>query len=426
MKAIGLLGLLATISAPTVFANNLTISDFFPAGGPEMTASPVSCGQVSNQAYLQAGTISVSSTGDFEIADSGNLLGFTGTGQGIVDIVINIYENSFDPADPGLNRIAIIDEGSTATLESGKNYLLVIQAYCENISGVFGIVLRGSGTITGAGFESDSHTIGQHAPSDPTATFPDGIGTHGYDLSSLVSVPSTGIYYFGEVGLNFNADVTLLAYENSFDPNNTGTNLAGWVSQTGSLSLSKDKLYVFVAVDANDLEGNWQYTLFPPGPARFNESMKGAWITPGVDGAGVMMEIGSKSGVLFFAWFTFPDAPVVQLASKTPMNPEPSADIGSSDQRWLTGFGPIHALSSTVDIRYENTTGGIFNATLPKPVTDSNYGFGTAQVTDCNNINISYDLPGGVVGTASMIRALNDGVNDCLEAVNADPIVQSQ
>ena len=40
----------------------------------------------------------------YEVTDAGNLLGFTGTGQGIVDIVISIYEDSFNPLDPEANR----------------------------------------------------------------------------------------------------------------------------------------------------------------------------------------------------------------------------------------------------------------------------------------------------------------------------------
>ncbi len=424
-------GLLVVVGAQSVFANNITISDFFSEDGLEMAASPVSCGEVENQIYLETGTVTVSSTGDYELADAGNLLGFSGTGQGIVDIVINIYEDSFSPADPGFNRIAIIDEGAAVTLESGKNYVLVLQPWCENISGVFGIVIRGSGIISGAGFNSAAFTSGQHELSDASADFPMGIGLHAYDVSGPVTVPQTGIYYFGEVGVNFNAGITLLAFEESFNPNDTSANLVGSASLVGPLSLSSDKIYVFVTVDTDDLAGNWQYALFPPGPVRFNESMKGAWVTPGVDGSGVMMEVGLQSGVLFFAWFTFPDAPLSMLATKSAPTlssvSEISAnvDIGSTDQRWLTGFGPIHLDSSIVDIKYENTTGGIFNAVTPKPTTDSNYGFGTAEVTGCNNITITYDLPGGVQGTAPMVRALSDGLTDCLESINAAPIVQT-
>jgi len=396
-----------------------------------MDASPVSCGQFVTQPYMEAGTITVSSSGNYEIADAGNLLGFTGIVQGVSDIVINIYDGSFDPLNTSLNRVSSVDEGNSIPLDAGKSYLLVIQPFCEHSGGAFGIIIRGDGTVAGAGFASDAHTSGQHAISDGSATFPDEIGTHVYDTSPPITVSRTGLYYFGEVGANFNAGITLLAYEGSFNPNSTSTNLIGSVSTAGSFSLSRDKAYVFVAVDQDDLLGNWQYTLFPPGDARFNESMKGAWVTPGVDGSGIMMEVGTQSGILFFAWFTFPEAPVVANTQKTGTTPSSNsatsvnAAIGSSDQRWLTGFGPIHADSSLVDIKYENTTGGIFNSTTPKPTTDSNYGFGTAEVFDCNNITVSYDLPDGLQGTADMIRALGDGTTDCLQMVDAAPIMQS-
>jgi len=422
--------LLAFITAP-ILANNITISDYFPAGGPVMDASPVSCRQFVTQPYMEAGTISVSSSGNYEIADAGNLLGFTGIGQGVSDIVINIYDGNFDPQNTSLNRVSSIDEGNSIPLEAGNSYLLVIQPYCEHSGGAFGIVIRGSGSVAGVGFSSDAHTSGQHEISDGSATFPDEIGAHVYDASLPITVSRTGLYYFGEVGANFNASITLLVYEELFDPNNTNTNLIGSVSTAGSFSLSRDKAYVFVAVDQDDLLGNWQYTLFPPGEVRFNKSMKGLWVTPGVDASGILMEVATKAGTLFFAWFTYWDAPVVANSSKTGITPssvsEASANaaVGSSDQRWLTGFGPIHPDSSVVDIKYENSTGGIFNSTTPKPTTDSNYGFGTAEVFDCNNIMITYDLPGGLQGSMDMVRLIRDGITDCLQMVDAAPITQT-
>ena len=422
--------LLAFITTP-VLANNITISDYFPAGGPVMDASPVSCRQFVTQPYMEVGTISVSSSGNYEIADAGNLLGFMGIGQGVSDIVINIYDGNFDPQNTSLNRVSSIDEGNSIPLETDKSYLLVIQPYCEHPGGVFGIVIRGSGSVAGIGFSSDAHTSGQHEISDDSATFPDEIGTHVYDASPPKTVSRTGLYYFGEVGANFNAGITLLVYEELFDPINTNTNFIGSVSTVGSFSLSRDKAYVFVAVDQDDLLGNWQYTLFPPGEVRFNKSMKGLWVTPGVEGSGILMEVATKAGTLFFAWFTFSDEPVVANSSKTGITPSnvsvasANADVGSSDQRWLTGFGPIHPDSSVVDIKYENTTGGVFNSTTPKPATDSNYGFGTAEVFDCNNIMISYDLPGGLQGRMDMVRIVRDSITDCMQMVDAAPITQT-
>ena len=407
--------LLAFITTP-ILANNITISDYFPAGGPEMDASPVSCGQFETQPYMEAGTISVSASGNYEIADAGNLLGFTGIGQGVSDIAINIYDGNFDPQNTSLNRVSSIDEGNSIPLETGKSYLLVIQPYCEHSGGAFGIVIRGSGSVAGVGFSSDAHTSGQHEISDGSATFPDEIGTHVYDASPPITVSRTGLYYFGEVGANFNASITLLVYEEFFDPNNTNTNFIGSVSSAGSFSLTRDTAYVFVSVDQDDLLGNWQYTLFPPGEVRFNKSMKGSWATPGVEGSGILMEVATKAGILFFAWFTFSDVPADASAN---------AAVGSSDQRWLTAFGPIHPDSSVVDIKYENSTGGIFNSTTPKPTTDSNYGFGTAEVFDCNNIMISYDLPDGLQGSMDMVRVVGDGITDCMQMVDAAPITQT-
>lgn len=417
--------LLFLLVSPSVIADNLTISDTYTSGGPEMSASPLSCDGVADQAYLQVATLAVSADGDYEIADAGNLLGFTESGQGVVDVVVSIYEDSFDPGNAATNRVATIDEGQLTPLETGRSYLLVIQPYCEDISGVFAIVVRGSGTISGAGFNSDTFTHGQHSPADDVADFPQGIGMHAYDVSAPVQVPESGLYYFGDVGVYFNADLALLAYEGSFNPGNTSANLAGVATFSGNLNLDKNKTYVFVTVDLLDLEGNWQYVLFPPGEMRFNQTLKGSWVTPGVSGSGILMEIFPQSGILFFAWFTFPDVLPTITLEKNKISPQATvgtvqnADLGSSDQRWLTGFGAIPADSNTMNIRYENTSGGVFNQTTPVPTTDSNYGVGTVTVTDCSNLEVTYDLTTGIVGMAPMVRITADALVPCLESVNA-------
>ena len=141
-------------------------------------------------------------------------------------------------------------------------------------------------------------------------------------------------------------------------------------------------------------------------------------MTPGVDGAGVMMEVATDTGLLFFAWFTFPGAQAM-LHSDDGIRAEA---VGSDDQRWLTGFGAIQAGSSVVNITYENTTGGIFNAETPKPATDSNYGTGSAEIIDCSNIVLDFNLPDGVSGSAAMVRAIPDGLQDCLKSVDAAPL----
>jgi len=415
---------LALFVAAPALAGNITISDYFDGDGPAMQASPAGCGMLASQAFLQAGSVSVSFTDTYEIADAGNLLGFTGIGRGIVDVVINVYEGSFDPANPALNRVGAIDEGEALTLVAGQSYIIVIQPFCENHSGVFAVVIRGFGTISGAGFASAAHTVGQHGPGDPVAAFPLGIGSHHYDISGPWQAVRTGIHYFGEVGINFDAPIALLAYEGAFDPADTSANLAGEASFVGGFQFEEGKTYTFVAVDENDLAGEWQYVLFPPGPAGFNATLRGAWVTPGVDGSGVLLELGADTGIAFLAWFTFPEAVSAQ-AQNMPESADGAraeAAVGSEDQRWLTGFGAVPASGGTLDIKFENTTGGRFNAPTPKPVTDSNYGSGSLELLDCDHLVIHYELPGGVAGSAPMQRAIADNTRECLDSVPAAPV----
>jgi len=392
-----------------------------------MDASPLSCTEVTSQAYQVIGTISVDSTGVYELADGGNLLGFNDIGQGIMDLVISVYEGEFDPLEPAVNRVITIDEGEGVALDAGTEYILVLQPYCENESGVFAVVVRGPGLISGPGFISAARTFGTHTAGDETANFP-GIGTHVFDASAPYQAPATGLYHLGEIGLYFNAGIRLFVYRGSFNPEDTALNLVDDVDFAGSLFLEANQDYVFVAVDQDDLLGAWQYLFFPPGQVYFNASIRGAWVTPGVEGAGIMVELGEETGVLFFAWFTFPESAQALAAAREEWltaatgGSQGKTSVGSTDQRWLTAFGAIPPQGNFMSISYENTTGGAFDQTSPIPTTNSAYGTGTVELIGCSQMEVTYDLPGGVSGSAQMYRIIPDGELECYRSTPAGPV----
>jgi hypothetical protein len=421
----GLLLLLSILTAAQAMAGNRTIGGYFDGTESTMAANPVACDNVS-KGFQEVGTIQVSTSGTYEVSDAGNFLSFDHPNNGVADIVVLFYAGSFSSASPATNRVGVVDEGDGVALTAGTTYVVVVQHWCVELVGAFALVIRGPGDITGAGFNSLAYTFGQHRNTDMSANFPL-IGTHRYDASEPVSIFRSGNYWFGEVGLYFSASTALFVYEGTFDPNNTSANLVDVLEFAGFVTLEQGKKYVFVSVDLFDDFGDWQFALFPPGSMIFNPGMSGAWVTSGVGSQGILMEVFGDIGILFFAWFTFPDAVAVVTTDRNPVTTEaapgiqPENHLGSTDQRWLTASGLVPDDSNFMNVSYENSTGGAFDSPVPVATTDSNYGTGWIEAFSCNHIQINYDLPGGIAGTTDFRRILGDGLPYCYSFIKAAP-----
>jgi hypothetical protein len=411
-------------------ANNITISGAFEGNEPTMAADPEGCDS-SAKRYREIGTIQVSSNGFYNIIDAGNDFPFFGTGGSIADVVIAVYQGSFSAAAPATNRIASVDVSEQVSLTTGTSYVLVAQHWCEEIVGAYAAVIDGPGNVSGAGFSSFGYTRGEFLGGSPTADFGE-LGQHRYEQTGPVNVFRSGRYFFGDIGPALNGTfIVLRVYENSFNPANTSTNLVAETpfSPTAEVTLETGKDYIFVAIDVVDNVDRWQFVLFPPGNLTFNPGMNGAWGTPGVSGAGILMEVFPDTGILFFAWFTYPDQIAVskaELAGSAESDvgkTTPLAHLGADDQRWITGFGALpNDGSNFMNIAYENSTGGAFDQENPVPSTDSGYGTGWIELFDCNRFALNYSLPGGLSGTTDMTRLAPDGEDYCFSFVKAAPI----
>lgn len=420
----------AMCAGTSALANNVTISGAFEGNEPTMAANPESC-DGSAKRYREMGTIQVSSNGNYDVVDAGNDFSLDGTGGSIADIVIAVYQGSFSAASPADNRIASVDVSDEVSLTAGTSYVLVAQHWCDEIVGAYAAVIDGPGDVTGAGFSSFGYTRGEFSFLSPTADF-GSLGEHAYHESQPVSVFRSGHYYFGDLGLD-GSFIVLRVYEGSFNPANTSTNLVAetpvWFFTTDQFTLEAGKQYVFVAINVTDFGDRWQFVLFPPGNTTFNPGLNGAWGTTGVSGAGVMMEVFPNTGLLFFAWFTYPDALVVNRAEngKTEASDDGTiklqGHLGAEDQRWITGFGALpNDGNNFMNIAYENSTGGAFDQTNPVPSTDSGYGTGWIELFDCSHFALNYSLPGGLSGTTDMYRLAPDGLNYCYSFIKAAPI----
>lgn len=421
--------ILLVIFAPAVLANNVTISGAFDGTESTMAADPASCDGTPKR-YRQIGSITVSASGNYEVVDAGNNFFFTTPAGGIADAVVMLYTSSFNAASPATNRLASIDDGGTVALASGTTYIVVVQHWCVEMNGPYAVIIDGAGTISGAGFTSFAYTVGEFLGGSPTADFP-GLGVRRYVASAPTNIFRPGTYYFGDLGGEINGNyMQLRIYQNAFDPNNPALNLVANTEDalTAGVSLKTGVSYIFVAIDLFESVDRFQFVLFPPGPFVFNPGLNAAWVADGVGSQGIFMEVFPSFNIVFFAHFTFVDAPLVQADGGA----RPESDqggktsvqthLGSDDQIWLTAFGTYADNSNTVNLKYENSTGGRFNSTLPVAVTDSNYGTGYIEGFSCERLLINWTLPGGIIDTREYVRLLPDGLAYCESFLGAAPV----
>jgi hypothetical protein len=132
-----------------------------------------------------------------------------------------------------------------------------------------------------------------------------------------------------------------------------------------------------------------------------NAGLNDAWVNQEALYQGIFLTVFPDLQLMFAAWFTFD--------SQASGN---QATLGGPDQRWLTALGSYSGTSASLKV--ENTTGGLFNALNPTPTQDTDYGTLDIDFADCNNLTVTFDLPGaGESGQFNMSRALNDNVGLC-------------
>jgi hypothetical protein len=396
-----------------------------------MAASPAGCDGTAKR-FRQAGTFQVSVSGTYRVADAGNNFPYFGVDADIADVVVVIYAGSFSSASPATNRVASIDEGDQVALSAGISYIVVVQHWCSEIVGPYAVIIEGPGEITGAGFDSLGYTYGEFLPGAPTADFP-GVGEVRYVEAGPITVPRSGNYFFGDTGpLLGSGSLRLYVYAGAFNPADPAANLvtASTFSPTSTIALQSGVNYIFVAADVFNELNLYQFVLFPPGPFTFNPGLNGAWVADGVEAQGIFMEVFPSVGILFFAHFTFTDQVAVAQADKDRITTQSDGDggtrpqnhVGAPEQIWLTAYGNIPEGENFMNLKYENSTGGAFNAEEPQATTDTNYGTGWIEGFGCNHILINWTLPGGVMDTRDYHRLLNDGVPHCQSFIKAAPI----
>ncbi|MBT8061321.1 MAG: hypothetical protein KJO85_01475, partial [Gammaproteobacteria bacterium] len=211
--------LVLALHSPMLAADNRTISGAFSGDEAAMAASPSSCDDDAKK-FLEAGTIQVSASDTYTVVDAGNDFQFFGPESSIADIVVILYEGSFDSDNPATNRVAVVDVGAGVALNTGTDYVVVVQHWCEEIVGAWAAVIDGPGSVSGAGFASLAYTQGEFLEAGDTAAFGE-LGVHRYEATDPVILPRGGNFFFADVGPQLNGSfISLWVYQNSFDPDN--------------------------------------------------------------------------------------------------------------------------------------------------------------------------------------------------------------
>lgn len=420
--------LLLAAASTSALAGNRTFTGVFDGSEDTMPSTLASCASDGSQSlgYLVGGTFQVDTSGAYRVADAGNV-GFGGFG-GIQDASVILYEGSFDPNNPASNRIASVDISNNAVtnepdvgLDSGTDYILVIQHWCASTEGAgpWGAVIEGPGSFSGAGFPSGSGTFGNWSNVTDTTRF--GVGQAGnairkYVVSRTFSPETTGQYAFVDVSDLYQAPpAAILVYEGAFDPDNPASGFIEDLGFAGILQLESDKSYSVVLIDAFEANDRFQSVVFAAGVPGMGTHLNGSWYDRATSGQGMLLDYapGTAGGFLFLAWFTFdtPDDSGVQ-------------SLGDSSQRWLTasGIGPLK--STGMDIMFANTTGGVFNERAAAQATNGEYGVGSMTIDDCAFITLDFELPDGNDGSVTLQRGLMSETERCYEETGVGPLIR--
>ena len=405
LKQVALISILALFPL-SALALNSVISGIFDGSEPRIAPLPGTCGGTEPLGYQEVGVFQVSESGDYTMSDPYNLIG--------VDISANVYENNFDPDNPGNNLVTPdgVDSSEQVDLIAGVNYVLVVQLWCGNPDrvwvnrqGAWAVTYSGPGAVTSANrVNIPEWTEGVFAPDDPTSN--SACGNSQYQQTGPVRVSAPGTYYYSDVSLNFvnfGVDMCLQIYTAPFDPANPNANRIFFEDDEGSVELQAGTDYYFVAQPLQTAaDGEFFYIFAPPAPFTITYAMSGSWYYPPTTGQGFLIDVFDTQNLMFLAWFTFD--------LERPPADTPSL-IGDPGHRWMTAVGPFTGDSADLDITW--SSGMIFDSETP-PVENETDGTMTVEFDNCFTGTVSYDLgESGRTGTVPIQRIVNDAVSLC-------------
>jgi len=361
-------------------ASNTVLSGVFDGSEARIQALPGTCDGAGQLAYQVAGAMQVSQSGSYTVSDAFNFIG--------VDIDALIYAGGFDANAPGSNLLTPngVDLSAVVDLQSGTDYVVVVQSWCENREGAWALAVSGPGTVTSAAaVQVPAMTQGVFSNGDPLSN--SDCGNTGYRQSGPQQVSATGTYYFSDMSARSGVDMCLQVYTAPFDPQNPSANRVGpALDDFGSIELAAGQDYYFVTQPFKTSEvGEYFYIFAPPAPFKVNRGLSGSWYYPATAGQGFLLDVLDNLNLLSLAWFTFDlERPA----------PGVTAQIGEPGHRWLTALGPFDGDTANLDIYW--TSGMIFDSADP-PAEQVKDGTMTIRFDSCIAGTLDYDLGSSMV-----------------------------
>jgi hypothetical protein len=390
---------LAALALPlTATATNTVLSGVFNGAEQSVAALPGTCTGAPALKYQRVNNVQVTASGGYVVADAYNFNG--------ADVTALIYSGNFNPNAPQNNLLTPdgVDIAEFVNLNSGTNYVVVVQHWCQNEEGAWAITFSGPGGVnSGVTVAPPDFTEGVFENDDPTTA--SDCGESQYQVAGPVQVERTGTYFYSDMSINYEVDMCLQVYSAPFNAGNPNANRVGNpMDDFGAVELQAGQNYYLVAQPLNDPQpGEYFYVFAPPAPFRITHAMAGGWFDPPTSGQGFVMDVFDNVNQMFVAWFTY------DLE-----RPAASADamIGDPGHRWLTAQGPFDGDTGELLIYW--TSGGVFDSANPAPAPAVQDGTLTVEFFDCLSGQVTYDLGSvNVSGQLPIQRLANDAAELC-------------
>lgn len=364
------------------------LAGMFDGSEPAMAGVPGSV--PSTPANLCPGVVMPYRTSQFTVTVSGAYIVYAGlpVWANAPALTIAIYEGTFQPGSPSINRVSFLSEGNFANpapqaqLVSGQNYILVAQQVCERRDGAWAVALVGPGNAQSADVvDVPPFTHGRFSASDPEMTAPAGCGEDArfrYKVIGPVQVSQTGTYYFQSPSYSNPIGALCLSVYTAPPPGtNQEENLVGRVYLSGEIELEAGRQYwLYLLSGSVQVPRDYSFVLAPPAPFRINKGLADAWYNPDLPGQGVFLDVYDDRNTLFLGWFTYT------------LEGEPA---DAMRHRWLTAFGPFEGARSLLDLEW--TAAG-------QPPDQHLDGQLDLEFHDCRSGLIRYSWGAGDSGTA--------------------------
>lgn len=384
-----------TCSAPLAAVDRVLAGEF---DGSEATTAnlPGNCSRPAQLGYRVVSPVQVSSSGSYSVTDAFNFHG--------VDVTALIYQGPFNPASPQTNLVtpAGIDLSADVNLQSGVDYTLVVQQWCEVREGAWAVTFSGPGSVTSANVANvPAFTMGSLTGNEPLLN--GDCGNAPYKQTGPLRVARSGVYYYTDISITHALDMCVQIYTAPVNTANPAANRIASLDDFGQASLQANTDYWFVIQPFDQVAGGDYFFVFaPPAEFRMNAGMAGSWFNPATAGQGFFLDVFEKINQVFLAWFSYD---LSRPAGNVP------AEIGDPGHRWLTAFGPFSGAAA--DLSIEWTTGGVFDAASPVP-TQSVDGTINIDFDDCTSGRVTYDLgSANASGVVPIQRIANDNVGLC-------------